>query len=147
MSEILKRLKGRTGHSARSNKGPVASSDGAEDVPPLPTPSDRAPSRKAGAGRRLILIGAGIICVGGIARIGYYLLGEGTPTTDKAVVEGDIYPISSRIDGTIAGIFVSNRQYVRAGDLLVEIDRRDLEAQSAAAHTDLAQTKTDLARN
>src|SRR5260370_30451593 len=68
-----------------------------------------------------------IICVGIIARIGYHLLGEVTPTTDKAVVEGYTYSVSSRIDGTIAGILVSNRQYVKAGAPLAEIDKRDLE--------------------
>ena len=120
MSEILRRLSGRTGRSARSDKDPVASSNGAEALPQLPTRSGRAHSRKPGVGKRLILINAGIICIGITARIGYHLLGEGTPTTDKAVVEGYTYPVSSRIDGTIAGILVSNRQYVKAGDLLAE---------------------------
>ena len=50
----------------------------------------------------------------------------------------------SRIDGTIAGMLVSNRQYVKAGDLLAEIDKRDLEAKLAAARTDLVQAKTML---
>src|SRR5271165_35193 len=144
MSEILRRLRGRTGHSARSDKGPVTSSNGADALPQLPTRSDRAPSRKPGVGKRLILISAGIVCVGIIARIGYHLLGEETPTTDKAVVEGYTYPVSSKIDGTIAGILVSNRQYVKAGDLLAEIDRRDLEAKLAAARTDLVQAQTIL---
>ncbi len=144
MSDILRRLGGRTGHSARSDKGPVTSSNGAEALPQLPTRSDRAPSRKPGIGKRLILISAGIFCVIIIARIGYRLLDEGTPTTNKAVIEGYTYPVSSRIDGTIAGILVSNRQYVREGDLLAEIDTRDLEANLGAARTDLAQAKTIL---
>ncbi len=145
MSEILRRFRRRTGHSARSDKGPVTSSSkGAEALTQLPTRSGRAHSRKPGVGTRLILISAGTICIGIIARIGYNLLGEGTPTTDKAVVEGYTYPVSSRIDGTIAGILVSNRQYVKAGDLLAEIDKRELDAKLAAARTDLVQTKTML---
>jgi membrane fusion protein (multidrug efflux system) len=44
----------------------------------------------------------------------------------------------------IAGIFVSNRQYVKAGDLLAEIDKRDLQAKLTAARTDLVQAKTML---
>ena len=144
MSEIRRRLSGGSGHSARSDKGPVTSSNGAEALPSPPTRRDRAPSSKHGIGKRLILISAGIICVGIIARIGYFLLGEATLTTEKAVVEGYTYPVSSRIDGTIAGIFVSNRQYVKAGDLLAEIDKRDLEANLTAACTDLVQAKTML---
>jgi membrane fusion protein, multidrug efflux system len=144
MSETLRRLSGRTGRSARSDKGRVTSSNGAEALSRHLTRSDRAPSRKPGIGKRVILISAGIICVGIIVRIGYHLLAEATPTTDKAVVEGNTYPVSSRIDGTIAAVLVSNRQYVKAGDLLGEIDKRDLEAKLVAARTDLVQTKTML---
>jgi len=144
MSEILRRLRGRTAHSARSDKNSVTSSNVADALPEPATRSDPAPSRKPGVGKRLILLSAGIICVGTVARIGYHLLGEGTPTTDKAVVEGYTYPVSSRIDGTIAGILVSNRQYVKAGDLLAEIDKRDLEAKLAAARTDLVQAQKML---
>jgi len=142
MSDILRRFRGRTGHFARSDKAPITSSNGAEALPQLTTRSHHAPSRKPGDGKQLILISAGITCVGIIALVGFYLLREGTPTTDKAVVEGNTYPVSSRIDGAIAGILVSNRQYVRAGDLLAEIDKRDLEARLTAARADLVQAKT-----
>jgi membrane fusion protein, multidrug efflux system len=144
MSEILRRLSGRTGHSARSDKGPVTPSSGAEAIPQLPTRSDRAPSRTPRRGKRLILISAGIICAGILLRIGYHVVGEATPTTGKAVVEGNTYPVSSRFDGTIAAILVSNRQYVKEGDLLAEIDKRELEAKWAAARTDLVQANTML---
>lgn len=43
-------------------------------------------------------------------------------------VERDSYPVSSRLEGTIAKIYVSNGQLVRAGDLLVEMDHRQPEA-------------------
>jgi membrane fusion protein (multidrug efflux system) len=144
MSDILRRFRGRTAHFARSDKAPITSSNGAEALPQLTTRSHHAPSRKPGDGKQLILISAGITCVGIIALVGFYLLREGTPTTDKAVVEGNTYPVSSRIDGAIAGILVSNRQYVRAGDLLAEIDKRDLEARLTAARADLVQAKTML---
>ena len=145
MSEILRRLRERTGHSARSDQSLVTSSNGAEALPQqLPTRSGRAPPRNSGIAKQIIKISAGIICLGIIARIGHHLLGEGTLTTDKAVVEGYTYPVSSRIDGTIAGILVSNRQYVKAGELLAEIDKRDLEAKLAAARTDLVQSNKIL---
>ena len=139
MSGVLSRFGGGNGHSTRSDKGPVTSSNDAEALPSPPTRHDHASSRKPGIGRRLILVSAGIICFGFIARIGYDFLGDATPTTEKAVVEGYTYPVSSRIDGTIAGIFVSNRQHVKVGDLLAQIDRRDLEAILAAARIELAQ--------
>jgi membrane fusion protein (multidrug efflux system) len=144
MAGILRRLSGGNGHSARSDQGPVTSSNGAEALSSRPTRRGRTPFWKPGTGKRLIFIGAAILCFGIIARICYHSFGEATPTTEKAGVEGYTYPVSSRIDGTIAGIFVSNRQYVKAGDLLAEIDRRDLEATLAAARTELAQAKTTL---
>jgi membrane fusion protein, multidrug efflux system len=144
ISGIHGRLTRKSKHSTRSNQGPVASSNGAEALPSPPTRRGRTPFWKPGTGKRLIFVSAGILCVGIIARIGYYLLGEATPTTEKAIVEGYTYPVSSRIVGRIAGIFVSNRQYVKAGDLLAEIDRRHLEAILAAARTELAQAKTTL---
>jgi membrane fusion protein, multidrug efflux system len=144
MSEILRRLRREIGHFARSHKGPATSPNGAEAHPQLPTRSERAPSREPGIGKRLVRIGVSIICVGILVHIGYHLLGEATPTTDKAAVEGNTYPISCRIDGTIAAILVSSRQYVKEGDLLAEIDKRDLEARLAAARTDLVQAKTML---
>jgi membrane fusion protein, multidrug efflux system len=144
MSEIVTRRSEQAGHSRWSGEVPVPSSNGAEPYPQLSARNDRDPSRKPGVGKPLILISAAIICVGIIAGIGYHLLAEETPATDKAVIEGYIYPISSRIDGTIAGLLVSNRQYVKAGDLLAEIDKRDLEAKLAAARTDLVQAQTIL---
>jgi membrane fusion protein, multidrug efflux system len=141
MSQILGRLGARTAHSARSDRDPVASYDGAEA---FPARSGRAPPRKPGIGKRLIFISAGTICVGMIARIVFHLLGESVPTTDRAVIEGNTYSVSSRIDGTIGGIFVSNRQYVKAGDLLAEIDKRDLEAKLTAARADLVQAEKTL---
>jgi multidrug resistance efflux pump len=59
-------------------------------------------------------------------------------------VQGDTYLVSSRIDGTIAGILVSNRQYVNGGDLLAEIDRRELQARLAATNAELVQAQTVL---
>src|SRR5262249_48920950 len=79
-----------------------------------------------------------------LARICYYLIGQETLTTDKAVVEAYTYPVSSKIDGTIGGVFVSNRQYVKAGDLLAEMDKKDLEGKLSAGRVDLAQERTKL---
>lgn len=144
LSEILKLRSGETRQSARSAKAPVTSSNGAEAHTRLTAQNGRDPPRKSAVVKWLILISAGIICVSIIARIGYYLLGEETPTTDKAVVEGNTYLVSGKIGGTVAGILVSNRQYVKAGDLLAEMDKRDLQSKLAAAHTDLLQAQTVL---
>ena len=43
-------------------------------------------------------------------------------STDDAFVEGNIHIISSKIQGTAAKIAVTDDQFVKAGDLLVELD-------------------------
>jgi membrane fusion protein (multidrug efflux system) len=89
-------------------------------------------------------VGAGVVCLGIIAAVGLELWWECLPSTDQARIERDCHPISSRISGIIGKIFVSNGQYVQAGDLLVEMDRRELEAEVAAAAADVVQEQTTL---
>ena len=144
MFSIL-RFRGRnSGHLERSAEVPAKSSP--------PSPGDEFRSRLRARNRRhafrsyavgkwLIFISAGIICFSIVARICYYLIGEQTLTTDKAVVEAYTYLVSSKIDGTIGAIFVSNRQYVKMGDLLAEMDKKDLEGKLAAARTDWSQER------
>jgi membrane fusion protein (multidrug efflux system) len=89
-------------------------------------------------------VGAGVVCLGIIAALGLELWRERIPSTDQARIARDCYPISSRIDGTIGKIYVSNGQYVRKGDLLVEIDKRELEATLAAAAAEVVQDQTAM---
>ena len=102
----------------------------------------------------LVLVGAGL---------GWYLYSRGFEDTDDAQVDGHLNPISSRIDGTIKGVFVDDNQSVQQGKILVELDPRDYEvaldqakaqadqaaAQLGASHPNLPITqitnRTDLA--
>ena len=102
----------------------------------------RKASRKPGGLRKRV--GAGVVCLGIVAAIGFERWRERIPSTDQARIERDCHPVSSRITGTIAKIFVSNGQYVRAGDLLVEMDKRDLEAELAAAAAEVVRDQTAL---
>jgi membrane fusion protein (multidrug efflux system) len=97
-------------------------------------------SRKLNAVSKVMA--AGVIGLGFIAAVGFHLWRERVPSTAQARVERDSFPVSSRLEGMIGKSFVSNGQYVRAGDLLVEMDKRDGEARlaRAAAEVDQAQT-------
>ncbi|MBV9491131.1 MAG: HlyD family secretion protein [Verrucomicrobia bacterium] len=90
------------------------------------------------------VIGAGVICLGLLTPIGFQLWCESSPSTDQARLERNSYPVSSRIAGPIGKIYVSNGQSVKAGDLLVEIDKRPLEARLAAARAEAAQAQASL---
>jgi len=65
-------------------------------------------------------------------------------STDDAQVDGHIAPISSRISGTIAWVYVQDTDFVKAGKLVVEIDPRDQRAAADNALANLAQAKAQL---
>ncbi|HEY1798341.1 MAG TPA: HlyD family secretion protein [Stellaceae bacterium] len=58
--------------------------------------------------------------------------------TDDAYVRGDVTPLSAQIDGLVSHVAVDDFQYVKAGDLLVQIDDTDYRARVAQAEADLA---------
>ena len=59
-------------------------------------------------------------------------------STDDAEVDGDVYAISSRISGHAIDVKVEDEQEVKAGDILVMLDRKDHEVAVARARADLA---------
>jgi membrane fusion protein, multidrug efflux system len=69
-------------------------------------------------------------------------------STDDAQIDGHIVPIASRIDGTIARVYVEETQTVKSGQLLAAIDPRDKQVavENARANLSLAQAQADSAR-
>ena len=65
-------------------------------------------------------------------------------STDDAQIDGDIYPITSRIAGTIQGISVEDNQHVTAGQVLVEIDSRDYDVAVEQAQASLHESQTQV---
>jgi membrane fusion protein (multidrug efflux system) len=57
--------------------------------------------------------------------------------TDDAYVRGDITPLSAKIDGYVVGVPVADFQFVKAGQLLVEIEHDDYRALVERADADL----------
>jgi membrane fusion protein (multidrug efflux system) len=64
--------------------------------------------------------------------------------TDNAFIEARIVQVSSKVSGTVTRVLVSDNQFVRQGDLLVEIDPRDYQVQmaKAAAGVGVAENET-----
>ncbi len=58
-------------------------------------------------------------------------------TTDNAYVEGFIHVVSSKVSGTVKAIYVQDNQYVKKGDLLLEIDPADYEVKLKEAEAAL----------
>jgi membrane fusion protein, multidrug efflux system len=71
-----------------------------------------------------------IVIVIGAVTIFFYLRYKATHlTTDDAFIEGRVHTIGARIKGAIKGVHVSDNQFVKQGDLLVEIDPADYDVK------------------
>src|SRR5277367_4449714 len=53
--------------------------------------------------------------------------------TDDAIIRGDLTPLSTKVAGIVRNVKVTDFQRVRAGDLLVELQDDDYQAQLAQA--------------
>jgi membrane fusion protein, multidrug efflux system len=70
---------------------------------------------------------------------------ESYQSTDDAQVDGNIDPISPRINGTVTSVMVQDDQRVKAGDLLIEIDPRDYQVALDQAKAQFAQAQAQVA--
>jgi membrane fusion protein (multidrug efflux system) len=87
-------------------------------------------------GRRLIAIP--IIVVVALGVFAYRLTTRGWEATEDAQVEGDLVPISARVSGYVDQIHVKENQQVSPGQVLVQLDSRDLRARLRSSEATLA---------
>jgi membrane fusion protein (multidrug efflux system) len=110
-----------------------------------PAPSPAAPSieerRPAAPGgkRKIVFAVLGLVLLvliaGGVRKLIWARTHEGT---DNAQVDGHILPVLPKVGGFVTAVQVEENQLVRAGDTLVVIDPRDLQAKLQQAEADLA---------
>jgi membrane fusion protein, multidrug efflux system len=67
--------------------------------------------------------------------------------TDDAYVRGDLTPLSTKVAGIVRSVKVSDYQKVRAGDLLVELQDDDFQAQLAQANAAVEAAKAAIENN
>jgi membrane fusion protein, multidrug efflux system len=65
-------------------------------------------------------------------------------STDDAQVDGHLVPVSAKISGSVERVAVEDNQAVREGDLLVQLDPRDLQARVDQARASLTQTQAQV---
>jgi membrane fusion protein (multidrug efflux system) len=65
-------------------------------------------------------------------------------TTDNAQVEAQITPVLPRVAGYVKNITVKDYDSVKAGDLLVELDDAELQAQLSEMDADYKQAEVDI---
>lgn len=78
------------------------------------------------------------------AAIGGFLLWQYLSSyvdTDDAQVDGHINAVTSRINGTVVGVYAEDNQMVKAGQTLVDIDPRDYKVEIEQAQAQLVQAQ------
>lgn len=106
-------------------------------IRPVPTTK---PHRRTWAWAVMALAGAAAIAVG----IKYYFYACGFESTDDAFIDGHIVPVSSRVAGHVAKVYVTDNQWVNEGDLVAELDPRDFESRLASAEAGLSAARAGL---
>jgi membrane fusion protein (multidrug efflux system) len=74
----------------------------------------------------IIVLILAALAVGGVL---YWLDARQYVTTDDAFIDGDVSQVSAQISGRIAKLMVSDNELVHAGQVLAEIDPRDMQAR------------------
>jgi membrane fusion protein (multidrug efflux system) len=101
------------------------------------------PSRTASPGFRIAVI----IAVIALLVVGFFVYRYVTSyeSTDDAEVDGHINSISARVSGHVVSLNVLDNQYVKAGQLLVEIDPADYQVAYERAKADFENAKAAAA--
>jgi membrane fusion protein (multidrug efflux system) len=96
--------------------------------------------------KQRLLLGFALIAALGLAWYGvdWWTVGRFFQDTDDAYVGGDVTPISPHISGFIAEIAVKDNQLIKAGQLLIRLDDRDVRAVADHAGAILQQRKATL---
>lgn len=124
--------------SASQITGPQTSSESG--------PEESAPVSKSGGRKRTkaLVVLLTVIVIGGWFGLKWFISARCNIETDNAFIEARIVPVSSKVSGTVARVLVDDNQFVKRGDLLLEIDRRDYQLQiaKAAAGVGMAENET-----
>src|SRR3984957_1594201 len=113
--------------------------DSGEEKTPVQTPDDQRKRTRMLASFMVVLA---IAAIGGLL---YWLHARHYEDTDDAEIDGNLSPIGTRVDGTVVKVYVQNKQMVKVGDPLVELDPRDIQVKLDQAQAQLAQARGQLA--
>lgn len=104
---------------------------------------ENSPKKK---NRKPIYVVAAVLLIAAVGGLAYWIYARRYETTDDAFIESDIVQVSPRVSAYITKVHVKENQFVRKGDLLVELDARDFEARLAQAQADLAVARARQGR-
>ncbi len=93
-----------------------------------------------------ILLGAGLGFSLLVAVTGYLIYSSHHETTDDAYTTGHVHDIASRVAGTVIDVAVDDNDFVKKGQVLVQLDPRDFQVQVDRAQADYKRAKADFER-
>jgi membrane fusion protein, multidrug efflux system len=88
-----------------------------------------------------IIVCLGLIVVGVIAGIAWYLHARHYESTDDAFIDGRSVLVSPQVTGSIVSVNVNDNQIVKTGDLLAAIDPRNYKAAVDQADAQIRQNE------
>lgn len=118
--------------------------DTSADTKPAAThAAQKAEDGKPGIGRRPKALAVFLIISIAVVWFGFrWLIRSKTHIdTDNAFIEARVVPISARVPGTVTHVLVEDNQFVKQGDLLVELDDRDYQARLDQAEAGVGMAK------
>jgi membrane fusion protein (multidrug efflux system) len=86
-----------------------------------------------------------LLLTGGVFGVRWWRWDRSHVQTDNAFIEATSVPLSSRIPGTVTRVLAQDNQFVRQGDLLIELDNNDyhINVRKAEAGVGIAENATD----
>jgi membrane fusion protein (multidrug efflux system) len=103
--------------------------------------SDAAATKPAGRKRAVAL---GVVLLVALGATAYWAHERQFEDTDDAQIDANISNLSPRVTGTISAVNVTENQRVKAGDVLAEIDPRDLQVAVDLATAQVAEAEAQL---
>ncbi len=73
-----------------------------------------------------------------LVAITLYVRGGGQESTDDAQIEAHIVNVAARIPGQVQKLSITDNQWIKAGDPILELDSEELKARLSAAEADLS---------
>ena len=93
------------------------------------TPVSPAKKRRI---RVILLVVAAVAVIGGVFwYANYKSVGQYMQTTNDAFIQADAVTVAPKVSGYVDKVFVGENQNVQAGQLQLQIDTRDYQAQTA----------------
>lgn len=85
-----------------------------------------------------------LVIVGGLWGLKEYRFYSTHEVTDDAQIEGHIAPVLARVSGYVSAVKVDDNEHVDAGQVLVTIDPKDIEARVRQAEAELINAKATV---